>query len=199
LTALPADTPKREVQVFHRYVQREFLGKPAYGYDYSLSGKLDPAALAGLQLPPQVVEAINVRLLITGGVWVVPGHEGSEELSAFCTRLASYQLSTAMVTNALGVTGGETPAVSAGLISGLVNVMAQMAGKGLPVYATTSSDAQVDSQGYFADVAQAVLDETGIGESNTESRITQANTHPIDSGLFYEGGLPENYSLTATP
>lgn len=199
LTALPADSPTREVQVFPRNGQREFLGKTAQGYDYSLSGKLDPAALAGLQLPAQMVDAIQVRLLITGSAWVLPGHAGSDELSAFCARLASHQLSTTMVTNVLGVPGGVTPAVSAGLVSGLVNVIAQMATKGLPAYATTTSDAKVDSLGYFADLAQSVLDESGIGESHTESRVTRADTNLIDSDLFYRGGLPENYPLTTPP
>ena len=84
-------------------------------------------------------------------------------------------------------------------ISGLVNVIAYMADKGLPAYATTTSDAKVDSQGYFADLAQGVLDQAGIGESYTESRVTRTDTHSIDSDLFYGGGLPENYSLTAPP
>jgi len=196
LTELPADSPTREVQVFKRNGQREFLGNAAHSYDYSLSGKLDPAALAGLQLPAQIVDVIRVRLLITGNVWVVPGYEGSDELSAFCARLAQHQLSTALVSNVLGVAGGETSAVSAGLVSGLVNLMAQMSDKGLPVNAITTSDAQVDSQGYFAELAQGVLDETGIGESYTETRVTQADTDLIDPELFYRGGLPENYPLT---
>lgn len=196
LVALPADSPTREVQVFQRNVPREFLGKTAKGYDYALSGTLDPAALAGLQLPAQIIEIIKVRLLITGSVWVVPGHEGSDELSAFCAMLSRHQLSTSMVTNVAGVAGEETSAISAGLISGLVNVIAQMADKGLPAHATTTSDARVDSQGYFADVAQSVLDETGIGESYTESRVTRAGTHLIDPDLFYQGGLPENYTMT---
>jgi hypothetical protein len=199
LTALPANSPTREVQVFPRNGQREFLGKAARGYDYSLNGKLDPAALAGLQLPAQIADAINVRLLITGNVWVVQGHEGSEELSAFCARLAQNQLSTNMATKALGVAGGDTPAVSAGLISGLVNVIAYMVDKGLPAHAITTSDAKVDSMGYFTDVAQGVLDETGIGESYTETRVTRADTHLIDSELFYQGGLPDNYPLTTPP
>ncbi|HET6564944.1 MAG TPA: hypothetical protein VFG52_05980 [Xanthomonadales bacterium] len=199
LTPLPEDTATREVQVFKRNGQRELLGSLTDGYDYSLSGKLDPAALAGLQLPAEMVAAIQVRLLVTGSVWVAPGREGSEELSAFLTRLASHQVSTHMVTNALGVMGGDSSAVSTGLVSGLVNVFRQMAHQGLPVYATTTSDAKVDSQGYVAVLAQGVLDETGIGESSTETRLTHADVNPVDADLFYGGGLPQNYPLTAPP
>jgi len=195
LAPLQTDSPTREVQVFPRNSQREFLGKGAPGYDYSLNGKLDPAALAGLQLPAQVVDAISVRLLITGSVWVIPRHEGSLELSAFCARLAQHQLSSTMVTDALGVAEGATPAVSAGLVSGLVNIIAYMADKGLPAFAITTSDAKVDSLGYFADLAQGVLDNTGIGESYTETRLTRVDTDLIDSSLFYSGGLPENYPI----
>jgi len=197
LTPLTAGSPTRDIQIFPRNGQREFLGKATQGYDYSLNGKLDTAALAGLQLPAQIVDAISVRLLITGSVWVLPRHEGSEELSAFCARLAQHQLSANVATNALGVPGGARPAVSAGLISGILNVIAYMADKGLPAYATTTSDAKVDSLGYFAELAQGVLDETGIGESYTETRVTRADTDSINSDLFYQGGLPENYLLSS--
>jgi hypothetical protein len=187
------------VQIFKRNGHRELLGKTADGYDYALSGKLDPAALAGLQLPAQIADVIKVRLLVTGNAWVAPGHAGGEELSAFCARLARHQPSTTLLSNALGVAEGESSAVAAGFVSGLVNVMAQMTDKGLPLHATTTSDAQVDSQGYFAELAQGVLDETGIGESYTETRVTRTDTHAIDTALFFGGGLPENYALAGSP
>lgn len=193
------DAAANPVRVERRDETWELLGQTAQRYDFSFSGKVDPLALLGEQIPPGMAGMANIRLTVSGTSWVAPGMDGAAELAGFFALLTGKQLAVGMLGQDPFALGQAGSVVSAGLSRAITEVMAQITQEGFPLLTETRSTLKVDMQGTVADMVQALLDGMGLSApQNTESIVTRVNTATVSPDLFYSGGLPPGYTLHGT-
>lgn len=184
------------VSVVKQDETREILGQTAHRYDFSFSGDVDPLALLGEQLPPALAGSVIIKLQVTGTSWIVPGMEGAGELAEFCEQLSKRQLTIGMLGQSLSETGQDVSFLSAGLSGALTDVFRQVTAAGFPLLTQTRSEMRVDMAGYMGGIIQGLLDGMGVsGPQSTEMIVTAVQTSKIAPELFYDGELPQGYSL----
>jgi len=185
------------VSVIKRDETREILGRKAQRYDFSFNGSIDPMALTGQQLPPNMSGLLKVNLAVTGSSWVVPGMEGAQELAAFMEKMAENRMTIGLDNASLQNTGGESALISPELTSGLKEVMTQISTHGLPLQTTTNSNVSVAMDGQMGLMMQGMLDGMGIGgSSHSETIATRVDASAVDATLFYDGGVPDGYTVS---
>ena len=190
-TANGTATQVTSASVIKRGETREILGHKAQGYDFYFTGDIDPMAMTGQQLPPNMADMLKIGLSVTGTSWVVPGMDGAREFADFSAKMNENQLTIGLAD------AGKTALISPELSSGLKDVMAQISEHGLPVQTTTNSDVSVALEGQMAVMMQGMLEGMGIaGSSNSETIVTRADAATVDAALFYDRGVPEGYTIS---
>jgi hypothetical protein len=185
------------VSVIKRDETREILGRKAQRYDFSFNGSIDPMVLTGQQLPPNMSGLLKVKLAVTGSSWVVPGMEGAQELAVFMEKMAENRMTIGLDNASLQNTGGGAALISPELTSGLEEVMTQISTHGLPLQTTTNSNVSAAMEGQMGLMMQGMLDGMGIGgSSDSETIATEVDTGAVDATLFYDGGVPEGYTVS---
>ena len=180
--------------VVDRNETREVMDHTAEGYDFSYNGSLDPMAMGGQQMPPQMAGMMKMKLHVTGTAWVVPGMAGADELAAFYAKMAKYQMTMGVVDPDQGGPGKEKSMVAPGLSHGLTDVMAQIAAKGFPLLTSIKSEVKMEMEGPMASMMQGMMQTPG-GGFESESEVTKVSTAKVDPDLFYDGGIPDGYTL----
>jgi hypothetical protein len=189
--------PVSPVSVIGTEETREILGRMARRFNFSFSGSVDPMALAGQQLPPDLASILKVNLAVTGSSWVVPGMQGEQEFAGFMQKMADNEMVIGQ-----GIAGQPGAVSKAGLISpelssGLKDVMTQLSKHGLPVQTTTRSNVSAALEGQMAVMMQGILDGLGIGGNYASETIaTRVDATAVDAALFYDGGVPEGYTVS---
>lgn len=174
----------------------ELLGQTAHRYDFSFAGDVDPLALLGQQLPAVMAGSIIIKLRVTGSSWVVPGMQGADELAEFFEQLSRRQLTLGNLEQTPSQTTRELSFLSPGLSGAITEVFRQITAAGFPLQTQTTSEMQVDMDGYMAGIIQSMLDSMGVsGPTSTETIITDVQTGKVAPELFYAGQLPPGYSL----
>lgn len=192
-----SDAAASTVRVVRRDETWELLGQTAQRYDFSFSGNVDPLLLLGDQMPQGMGGMVSIKLNVSGTSWVVPGMDGAAELAGFFAALASKQMSVKMPGQYAAATGSQASVLSPALSRALTDVMARITREGFPLLTETRSELSVDSEGYVAVMAQAVLQGMGMdAPQSTESIVTRVNTSAVAPALFYADGLPPGYTLT---
>jgi hypothetical protein len=176
---------------------REILGQVARRFDFSFGGSIDPMVMVGQQVPPQLADMLKINLAVTGSSWVAPGMQGAQEFAGFMQMMADYQMIIGQAVAGQPVGGSTAGLISAELSSGLKEVMAQLSQHGLPVHTTTNSNMSVALEGQMAVMMQGMLDSLGIGGNYpSETIATRVDSAPVDAALFYDGGVPDGYTVS---
>jgi hypothetical protein len=197
MKAMTAAQPVSPASVVRTDETREILGQVARRFNFTFYGSIDPLAMTGQQLSPDLAEMLKINLAVTGSSWVVPGMQGEQEFAGFMQKMADSE-----ITIGQGIAGQPGAAGKAGLISpelssGLKDVMSQLSKHGLPVQTTTSSNVSVALEGQMAVMMQGMLDGLGIGGNYPSDTIaTRVDAASIDAALFYDGGIPEGYTVS---
>ncbi len=188
--------PVSPVSVIGTDETREILGRTARRFNFSFSGNIDPMALAGQQLPPDLAGMLKVNLAVTGSSWVVPGMRGEQEFAGFMQKMADSEMVIGQGGAGQPGAGGQAGLISPELSSGLKDVMTQLSKHGLPVQTTSRSNVSAALEGQMAVMMQGMLDGLAIGGSySSETIATRVDAAAVDAALFYEGGVPEGYTV----
>jgi hypothetical protein len=189
--------PVSPVSVIGTDETREILGRTARRFNFSFSGSIDPMALAGQQLPPDLADMLKVNLAVTGSSWVVPGMQGEEEFAVFMQKMADSEMVIGQGVAGQPGAGGQAGLISRELSSGLKDVMTQLSKHGLPVQTTSRSNVSAALEGQMAVMMQGMLDGLGIGgDYSSEIIATRVDAAAVDAALFYDGGVPEGYTVS---
>jgi hypothetical protein len=176
---------------------REILGQLARRFNFSFSGSIDPMVMVGQQVPPELADMLKINLSVTGSSWVVPGMQGDKEFAGFMQQMAENEMIIGQAVAGQPVGGSKAGLISAELSSGLKDVMTQLSKHGLPVQTTTNSNMSVALEGQMAVMMQGMLDGLGIsGNYPSETIATRVDAAPVDAALFYDGGVPDGYTVS---
>jgi hypothetical protein len=176
---------------------REILGHMARRFDFSFNGSIDPMVMVGQQVPPELADMLKINLAVTGSSWIVPGMQGEQEFAGFMQKMAENEMTIGQAVAGQPVGGSKAGLISAELSSGLKDVMTQLSKHGLPVQTTTNSNMSVALEGQMAVMMQGMLDGLGInGNYPSETIATRVDAAPIDAALFYDGGVPDGYTVS---
>lgn len=191
-----SDPSASSVRVVERDETREILGHAAHRYDFAFAGNVDPLVLLGQQLAPDMAGLISIKLQVSGTSWVAPDMQGAKELAAFFAQLSRRQLTLGMLGPTPPETAQELSLLSPGLSSAVTEVLARITTAGFPLLTQTHSDVRVDMEGAMANMIQGMLEGMGIGgQHSTESVVTGVHGGNVPQELFYDGSLPQGYSL----
>ena len=102
---------------------REILGRTARRFNFSFNGSIDPMALVGQQVSPDLANILKVNLAVTGSSWVVPGMQGEQEFAGFMQKMAENEMTIGLAGGAQQGAGGQAGLISPELSSGLKDVM----------------------------------------------------------------------------
>lgn len=153
--------------------------------------------MVGQQVPPELADMLKINLAVTGSSWIVPGMQGEQEFAGFMQKMAENEMTIGQAVAGQPVGGSKAGLISAELSSGLKDVMTQLSKHGLPVQTTTNSNMSVALEGQMAVMMQGMLDGLGInGNYPSETIATRVDAAPIDAALFYDGGVPDGYTVS---
>jgi hypothetical protein len=148
-------------------------------------------------VPPNLSDMLKVNLAVTGSSWVIPGMQGEQEFAGFMQKMAENEMTIGLAGAQPHGAGGQAGLISPELSSGLKDVMSQLSKYGLPVQTTTNSNMTVALEGQMAVMMQGMLDGLAIGGNYPSDTIaTRVDAKSVDAALFYDGGIPEGYTVS---
>ena len=148
-----------------------------YEGDATLPGMNDAA------IPPDMKARIKVVMRIDSRARVDASLEGSGTLAALYAEMVKLGAS-------------ESAAGMMAMTSGLMAINRDIAFTGFPLWVGTKTDIRVGVDGPMAGMMERMFSRIpGVGSTLAVSVVESISTDPVDAALFYDGGMPPDYTL----
>jgi hypothetical protein len=144
--------------------------------EYAISMKVNMAEMSGSpQMPPEAAAMLkDVRMIMTGSMWVAKSGPGVAEYASFQKAAAAANLA--------GFVGGAIPGLGA---SGLDRMMTAVSGtEGIPYL--TEMNMTVEGSGQMVEMMKQ------LGNMKMTNKVTAVSTDPIADDLF---AVPADYKV----
>jgi hypothetical protein len=153
---------------------------------FHFEGKTTVPGMSRGDVPPEMYAMMTPILTIEGTALVAKNVPGADVLADFYRRLVAANLDAP---------GGEDVSGTPSMSVGLMAVDAWVTARGFPVVMGSDSRIRFDLQGAMAQVAARMTKLMPGASSSSFTVVNSVSTDPVDSAVFYDGGMPAGYKV----